>query len=56
MKKAQEIELTEFNLDISVVGLNTKYTILSSDQIKGYINSSNQNNQNRNNNAMVVDS
>ena len=37
MKKAQDIKLTEKNLDISIVGLNTEFYRLSEDEIKKYV-------------------
>lgn len=38
MKKSQDVKLTEKNLDISVVGLNTPFSTLSEENIKKSLN------------------
>ena len=40
MKKAQDIEVNEKNLDICIVGLNTEFKKLSENEIKGFLSGS----------------
>lgn len=38
MKKAQDLEITSFNIAISVVGKGQDFKILSSEEVEAYIN------------------
>ena len=38
MKKAQDLEITPFNIAISIVGKGQEYKILSSEELEPYIN------------------
>ena len=37
MKKAQDLEVTPYNIAISIVGKNQEYKILSSEEVEPYI-------------------
>jgi len=37
MRKAQDLEITSYNVAISVVGKNQEYKILSSEEVEPYI-------------------
>jgi len=41
MKKAQDIPISEFNIDVSVVGKDTPFRKLKEDEIKKYIGNNN---------------
>ena len=49
MKKAQDIKLTEKNIDIGVVGVDLAYTKLKEEDIKKYLDQMNSS-------GMIVDS
>jgi hypothetical protein len=49
MKKAQDIKLTERNIDIGVVGVDLSYTKLKEEDIKKYLDEINST-------GMIVDS
>lgn len=49
MKKAQDIKLTEKNIDIGVVGLDLAYTKLKEEEIKKYLDEINST-------GMIIDS
>ena len=46
MKKSQDIELTNLNIDISIVGKDTKFTKLSEDDVQKYLDKLKNSNNN----------